>query len=410
MLLLITLGLAAALMQAPVASQTAALRGRVLEEGARAPIVGAQVTLMPAPSSPVRTNFIQQPRTAMTDQNGRYEFDGLEAGRYDVRVRKAGFAPVHEPHMSEIHLKPGERREGLVLMLQKGAVIAGRVLDQAGEPVAEANVHAMRKPPAPSGVSSFGGPNVMATGSSAQTNDLGEFRLFSLPPGEYYVQAGRHNFDGSPGPGGTTMLPTYFPGTSDPEAAQPITVGAGQTSADVVIRMIAVSAFHVSGVVRDEAGRPVSNAMVRLVVEGRAQTPVASGVPSVPSFFMPTPENHARTDTSGKFTVRNVTNGMYTLLAIAPVVISGPRAQAGAIARGRDAVEAGGGFGASVERIYEVSSGVVGGTAAGGGFMRETSSDGTTVEYRDDTATRVPLTINDANVSGLEVIVRAPTR
>jgi hypothetical protein len=41
--------------------------------------------------------------------------------------------------------------------------------------------------------------------------------------------------------------------------------------------------------------------------------------------------------------------------------------------------------------------------------MTETSN-GTTIQYRDDTATRVPVTVNQANVSGLEVVVRPPAR
>jgi hypothetical protein len=226
----------------------------------------------------------------------------------------------------------------------------------------------------------------MPAGAGAQTNDLGEYRLFSLPPGEYYVQVSRPDFGGSPATSATTMLPTYFPNTSDSLAAQPISVGAGQTSRDVEIQMVSAAAFQVTGVVIDETGRPLANAMVTLRVDEAARRPMP----------MMGPWHQSRTDTAGKFTINNVTAGTYTLLAVAPVVISRPSG------RGAGAAARGGWFG--------FSSGVISGTASGGGGITTESSNGTTIQYRDDTGTRVPITIDQASVSGLEVTVRPPSR
>jgi hypothetical protein len=390
MSLLIALGLAGALIQSAVAPPRAAISGRVLEDGSRMPIAGAQLMLMSIPSRSGRAQvpFPDRPRTAITDHDGRYEFDDLEAGRYQITVQKAGFALL--PGSPEVDLKAGERRGDVNVMLQKGAVIVGRVLDEAGEPLVDTRVLAMRKPAVPPSGNPIRGDLLIPAGPGAQTNDLGEFRLFSLPPGEYYVQVmPRHDFGGSPAPRATTMLPTYFPGTADPAAALPISVGAGQTSGDVVIRMIGVPAFHVSGLVLDEAGRPVVNAMVRLELDEPAGRPM----------FMMGHWNQSRTDTSGKFTINNVTNGTYTLLAAAPVVISGP-----ADGRRGSGVAVSGGsftsFGGGVSFARETS---------GGGVTTETSN-GTTIQYRDDTATRVPIAVNQANLSGLEVIVKRPGR
>ena len=82
-------------------------------------------------------------------------------------------------------------------------------------------------------------------------NDLGEFRIFGLVPGEYFVSAMMPPFgsDASPAMRHRTMLPTYFPATTDPAAAQPVAAGAGETSGDVVICMNGVPVFQVSGVV-----------------------------------------------------------------------------------------------------------------------------------------------------------------
>jgi hypothetical protein len=236
-----------------------------------------------------------------------------------------------------------------------------------------------------------GGPNVpiamggfmVPGGSGAQTNDLGEFRLFSLPPGEYYVQANQ-SF-GAAAPRGRMLLPTYFPDATDPSTAQPVAIAAGQTSGEVVIRMVGAPSFQVSGVVLDESRRPVANAIVRLNPEGQG-----GRFP-----FMMGHMNQARTEASGAFTIDGVTSGSYTLLAIAPVT------------SGRGNGRAPGPMGSGGSGFSW--SGAQGG-AVGGGVMTETSADGVTTTYRDDAGTSVPVSVQQNNIVGLEVIVRRPAR
>jgi hypothetical protein len=171
------------------------------------------------------------------------------------------------------------------------------------------------------------------------------------------------------------VVPTYFPGTPDQLAAQSIIVESGQTYPDVVIRLIEAPAFHVSGIVRNEAGRPVANALVRVAPEGaRARMPYLGG-----------PSMQAHTDAAGRYSITNITPGAYTLTAIAPIVVT------------RTAVPAsGGGGGVALETV----SG-----STGGGVTTENRS-GVTTEYRDDRGTRVPITIGDASIDDLAVVVR----
>jgi protocatechuate 3,4-dioxygenase beta subunit len=385
MSLLIALGLVGALIQSPAAEQTAAVSGRVVEDGTLVPVAGAQVLLFPMPSERGQMPFRFQPPTSTTDKDGRYRFDGLAAGRYRMSVRKPGFAQPRGAELPEVDLVSGERRDDVDVTLYKGAVIVGRVLDESGEPVLEARVMALHKVSSRPG-KAMRGDALVPAGSSAMTNDLGEFRLFSLPPGEYYVQAmSSLQIEGAQTQRATTVLPTFFPGTPDPTAAQPVTVGAGETSVDVVIRMIGAPAFQVSGVVVDQRGRPVDNVMIRLAVDQ----------PYPPMAFME-PWIQSRTDASGRFTVNNVTSGSYTLVAIPPRVTAAPAA-AGA----HGGAHGSGGYMAFVGNVVSGS--------VGPGLITETR-DGVTVEYREDTGTRVPVVISAANVSGLEVIVRLPAR
>jgi len=73
------------------------------------------------------------------------------------------------------------------------AAIVGRVLDENGEPIANANVMAWRRPPVANGAPVPARLGLIPAASAAQTNDLGEFRLFGLAPGEVYVQATSHS-------------------------------------------------------------------------------------------------------------------------------------------------------------------------------------------------------------------------
>jgi hypothetical protein len=136
--------------QPPVPADPAAFSGRVLEDGTGAPIAGAQVTLNPLRPGPPVPPF-SRPRTATADQTGRYEFVDLEPGRYRVNAQKVGFAmPLgNASGVQQFELKSGERREGIDVRLQRGGVIAGRVLDGSGEPLADARVMAWRRPPSP---------------------------------------------------------------------------------------------------------------------------------------------------------------------------------------------------------------------------------------------------------------------
>jgi protocatechuate 3,4-dioxygenase beta subunit len=393
--LLAALTLAGALVQAPAGGEGAVISGRVLEAGTGAPVAGAHVVLIVQRQGPSRGPFIDRPPTVATDEGGRFQFTGLEPGRYRVEARKPGFANLpFSGGMPMLDVKAGERRDDVTLTLQRGGVVTGRVVDQYGEPVADVHVTPLRKPPVPAtspraarGAGGAAAPppdRLTMAGPGAQTNDVGEFRLHSLAPGEYYVQA-----TPGPGPGGsssgagargaaTTMVPTFFPGVTHADAAQPVVVAAGQTVADVVVRMMTAPAFQVSGIVVDEAGQPVANAMVRLVPQARSAT-----VPALSPF------GAARTDAQGTFSLNDVTTGAYTLIAVPPRVLARDGSRS-----------AGAGFTAFV-------GGTVSGGAGGTMVMTESSSAGT-VEYRDDAGAQVPVTVSDGSVAGLQVVVRRP--
>ena len=373
----LALGLAALLgLQTPVApSASTDVTGRVLEADTQRPVPGARVTLVPE-ARPQGGLFA--PLTAETDANGVYHFANLAAGRYRLMVQRAGFAvqgfPPSPPPV--VQALAGQTQAAPDLLLARGGVIVGRVMDHTGQPLAEARVMAMRQAPLGRG----NAPTLLPVGSGAQTNDLGEFRLYSLPAGEYYVQLSPRPDPGFPGgatPRETAPAATFYPGTADPASAQAIAVSAGQTVQDIVFSAVVVPVFHISGIVVDENGAPVADAMIMLMPD-RSSGALPYGPPA-----------RARADREGRFRVANVPSGAYMANASVPVVLSS---------------DAGRGSGAGVSAWSGVSGGVSG--SLGGGSVMVESRNGTTVQYRNDSSAQVRVTVQDGHVADVRLVVR----
>jgi hypothetical protein len=187
-------------------------------------------------------------------------------------------------------------------------VLAGRVVDEAGEAVAEADVTAMRMQ------FQNGKRRLVPSGRNAATNDLGQFRLYGLPPGEYYVSATLHNagmvlFDmiaggNAAGPSGSNnnagYASTYYPSTANPAEAQRVALGAGQELPSVDIQLQPVRLSKVAGVALGSDGKPMSGAMVMLM-------------PSMRDAMMLMPGGTSRTDKDGNFSLNGVAPGEYSL-------------------------------------------------------------------------------------------------
>lgn len=298
------------------AADNGRLSGRVVLDGANTPIAGARVMLMPA-ARPTGGPF-RIPPPAITDSNGQFAFDSIPAGEYRIDVQRTGYASPRPDFGPPQAIQIGAGQAVTVeLRLKKGAVIAGRVLDESGAPLPDIRVMPMRRLGSRDGSAGRLVPApVSGMSASMQTNDLGEFRLVGLPPGEYFVAAMRSpdGFGGAavaPSASGPALTTTYYPGTIDQSAAQPIAITEGDTKGNIEFRMLTVPAFNVSGQVVDEQGQPVAHAMVMIVSEARGSA----------VFFGPIGGGQSGDD--GRFTVRQVPAGSYRVSASVPVQLRG---------------------------------------------------------------------------------------
>lgn len=281
---------------------TGSISGRVSSADSGNPVRRAQVRLT-APE--IRVN-----RIGTTDNDGKYEFTGLAAGRYRLQISKAGYVTLEYGQARPFESgKPLDLADGVSLnkidfSLPRGSVIAGRITDEFGDPVADATVQAMRYQ------FTNGQRQLAVAGRQATTDDIGQYRIFGLMPGDYIVRATvRGNAmlavalgTAQPAEDPSGYPPTYFPGTTDVGQAQLVTVALGQELSSIFFTLSPARLARVSGSVIDSQGHPLAGAVVLVRPLNGAGGGGAFNVGGA---------NQVRGD--GTFTLNNVPPGEYTL-------------------------------------------------------------------------------------------------
>jgi hypothetical protein len=248
-------------------------------------------------------------RLATTDAQGRFEIRELPAGRYSMTASKGGFVTLQygqrRPTESgtPIELGDGQTLDKLLIGLPRGSVISGRITDEFGEPMANASVVAMRYG-YQAGVRRLlpaGGGN-----SRDSTDDQGQYRLFGLPPGDYFVSAVLRTGEVTdPGTEASGYAPTYYPGTPDLSGAQRVTLAIAQENSNVSFGLIATKLVRLSGQVMTSSGGPATGGAVMLAPPGGMRRGV----------LMQGSGATARIDRTGAFRLTNVAPGRYQLQA-----------------------------------------------------------------------------------------------
>jgi hypothetical protein len=292
------------------------MRGQIVAADNGSPIRRAQVR--------VTSPDAREGRVATTDAQGRFEIKELPAGRYTITASKAGFVSLaygqRRPSESgtPLELGDGQTIEKITIGLPRGSVLGGRITDEFGEPVANASVTAFR-------YAFAGGARRMVPGgqnSRDTTDDQGHFRLFGLPPGEYYVSAtlrtgGPEVTDPMGEPSGYAA--TYFPGTTNTAEAARVTLAVSQENTTINFGLVATKLVTVSGLMLMSDGGPAANGMVMLIPA------TANGRPGI---AMQQGGAGNRVDGNGVFRIGNVAPGRYILQARAGNFGGGPRAAA----------------------------------------------------------------------------------
>jgi len=297
----------------PQATGTATIRGHVVAADSGQPLRKAQVRIF---SPELREN-----RLATADGDGKYEFKEVKPGRYNMTASKGSYVVLQygqtrpfEPG-KPLEILANQTIEKVDFALPRGGIITGRVLDEFGEPLPDTMVSAQRYQ------NINGQRRLVPAGRNGMTNDIGEFRLFAVPPGQYYLTA-RLAPMGMMGDSDdrSGYAPTYFPGTSNVAEAQRVTVGIGQTITDMNMSLTPSRMSRVTGTVVDSQGRPFTGGIMAF--------------PKSESFMMFGPPAQIKPD--GSFVVNSLTPGEWVLQTTGPGAAGGDYASVEVTINGDD--------------------------------------------------------------------------
>lgn len=277
-------------------------------------------------------------RTFVTDAQGRFVFNHLPAGKFNLTVA----------HRAYLNGGVGQRRPGgqtrpldvtdghkvdVAVKLVRGGVISGTAYDESGAPLVNARVQAWRRMPSARGL-------IWQGQGSVTTDDRGLYRLHGLQPGDYAVSVQPQNViendvaseeaalidsavvsgavqAGAPGqpsmvripvpanqrPGYTPQnyLPTFAPNAMNADAGTKLTLTGGDEHGGIDIHFRRLRASTISGMVTNlPPAQPNAPSRVQVMVHSESSPGWSTGTSANPD---------------GRFMISNLTPGTYTVIA-----------------------------------------------------------------------------------------------
>jgi hypothetical protein len=306
----------------PQTSNGVPLQGIVTQRGSDEVVWGASVELRKEGGTSALYG-------ALTGVDGKFAFPSVSPGRYQLVSTSPGYVPAEygQKRMKGAGLPlvvtAGQAMPGLRIEMVPTGAISGRVTDPYGQPIAIADVFVLKS-------SYQEGQRILTQVLSAKTDERGEFRLFWLTPGTYYLNVvvpdtpnqadvimNSENINpptsligvrtilrdvlsrpiGTGAAENESHVPVYYPSTTNPLQARPIEIRPGEDIRGVYITVGVVRTFHVRGV--------VSNFVAGAGMQG--QTRLIPTDPAWPPIQTPLDSN------TGKFDYGRVVPGSYVL-------------------------------------------------------------------------------------------------
>lgn len=278
-------------------------------------ILQGLVTSDETPARPLRRALVtvtgaelKGSRQVVTDDDGRFVFAGLPAGRYALVVDKPGYVRTYYGNTrpggmpaTPVAVLAGQPAPAVTIRVPRGAVVAGAVRDQFGTPVSGVQVSVKH-------VTTVNGRRRMSDVPNLRvpvvtTDDQGRYRIYGLPPGEYAVfcslptvtyrnvletnsadvdavlrelRAGRRAASpATPAPKPISLSGGYLPGVPDAGSAQVLTLAVGEERLGADILIGPLPALTVTGTAVGPGGAPMSNLMLVVVNTGTGARIVA---------------------------------------------------------------------------------------------------------------------------------------
>lgn len=319
------LALLALIPQAAPQSSTGAVQGTIVRAGTAEPIGDVRVMLMSGPfvdlppeiqlQMQIQVQLQESARSAISDSAGRFAFEDVPTGRYSLIVQREGFS-ASRANLLQVTVTADKVSE-ITLALIPGAVVRGRVLDSAGRLQSNVSVQAFS-------LAYSIGLSSLRPSVSKMTDDRGEYRLFGVPPGDYYIGVTPRAPIANAASASGMLRPvrTFHPAATTVRNATRITVSSGEEISGIDIVMQSSLHVRVSGRLYSEV----------------APAPVPADAPGVFAIIANTGNNSASLQlvprdptvsddsavravatilvSAGEFQIPNVVPGNYDLLAM----------------------------------------------------------------------------------------------
>jgi hypothetical protein len=280
--------------------------------------------------SPSGTTLIV-PKSApptMTDERGRFVFNEVTPGTYRLMFSGAGYAKLDYGQRTAaggvpMTLTAGQAKTDIVMRMFPVSSVSGRIRDVAGQAVAGVQVQLFRF------AYDETGTRTVQRVTAVRTDDRGEYRMYYLTPGRYYMSAGdqagqrpeemgfsagiERLFLGA-GYSSSNRIQQgyalmYYPGVADENSATPIDVQPGADLRGVDLLVSPQQTYKVRGrVIDSRTGQPPPQATVSITVQN--PDPLTGG------FFFGGGSNYKPAD--GTFELPNISAGLYTVSVSLP--------------------------------------------------------------------------------------------
>ena len=279
-----------------------------------------------------------------TDSKGNFVFKDIDSSSYRIQVASNGYARteygqrVFGAQGISINLTPGQAMKDLTIPLTPAGNISGQIRDLLGQPLAGISVQLLKPSYNANGQRSF------QSAGSVRTNDHGEYRLYWVTPGRYYLTAG--SSQGAPvniGGGGASpnevqdsYVSTYYPGVTDLGQAAILEVRPADELSGVDLKISRQQLYKIRGRVIDtRTGQTPQTVSMTF----SSQSLTGGG------FSMGGGPNQNYAPATGTFEYRDVAPGAYVIGAtigdpagpgVSPFTSTQPRAQASVTVAGSD--------------------------------------------------------------------------
>lgn len=259
---------------------SATIHGVVVAADTGAPLAGAHVTIYqkPVPPDPKNPNALttivirtrggdghepaEAGSLAITDDRGQFEFKDLAADSYSFSADRHGY---ESEYIEYTRVDEGQTVRGVVIRMTPIAAgtgnVSGYIRDDSGRPVPLVQVQLVRRE-----IDSNGNPTIIEN-ATAETNDLGEYRMYGVEPGRYFVVCSP-NFEfwnGNRNAVRPVFPVSYYPGVAGIDKASTIEVRSATETSGIDLQIQRTGLYRIRGRIIDSStGKPPAQANLNI--------------------------------------------------------------------------------------------------------------------------------------------------